>query len=213
MSRTIAGVRMPDSEMACEAAAFARFAQSQLLVHHALRAFVFAALTGERKEMTFDAELLYVGALFHHAGLDAKYRRSALRFEIDGANQARAFLRRHGADECDVELVWNAIALHTTPGIAEHMPPLVALVRAGVQMDLCGAGFDDFTPAQREEIVLAFPRERGFKRRIIEELARGMEQRPETTFGTVNADVLDRADPNYTRLNFCGQVLGSNWAH
>jgi hypothetical protein len=107
--------------------------------------------------------------------------------------------------------VWEAIALHTTPGIPEHMSPLVALVSAGVQMDVRGARYDEFTAQQRDEIAQAYPRESSFKKKIIEAYARGMEHRAETTFGTVNADVLDRWDPNCRRLNFCGLILGSDW--
>jgi HD superfamily phosphodiesterase len=211
MSTSIAGVRIPDSAMAQEATLLMRGAQSDLLLHHALRAFVFAALMGDAVRLKCDLELLLVAALFHNAGLGAKYRRSPLRFEVDGANEARAFLQSHAIDARDIELVWTAIALHTTPGIPEHMPPLVALVHAGVQMDLRGARFHAFTKTQRDEIVAAYPREKGFKKMIIEAYARGMQERPDTTFGTVNADVLDRADPNYKRLNFCGLVLGSEW--
>jgi hypothetical protein len=109
--------------------------------------------------------------------------------------------------------VWTAIALHTTPGIPEHMSPLVALLSAGVHMDVRGARYHEFMAQQRDDIVQAFPRERGFKTKLIEAYACGMEHRPETTFGTVNADVLDRWDPDYRRLNFCGLVLGSEWPH
>jgi hypothetical protein len=91
------------------------------------------------------------------------------------------------------------------------MSSLVAMISAGVQMDVWGARYDDFTAQQRDEIVQAYPRESGFKKKLIEAYARGMERRPATTFGTVNADVLDRWDPNYRRLNFCGLVLGSKW--
>ena len=139
--------------------------------------------------------------------------RSALRFEVDSANAAREFLVRYALDETAISEVWTAIALHTTPGIPEFLSPLVALVSAGVQMDVRGARYDDFTAQQREDIVQAFPRECDFKKKLIEAYARGMEHRPATTYGTVNADVLDRWDPNYRRLNFCGLVLGSDWAN
>ncbi|MFP3610429.1 HD domain-containing protein [Paraburkholderia sp. SIMBA_050] len=211
MKKMIAGVEIPDGAMAGAATAQMRATESELMFQHALRVFLFGALTGYRKSLSFDAELLYVAALFHNAGLNAQYRHSPYRFEVDGANAARAFMRQHGAAQSDIHEAWTAIALHTTPGIAEHMSPLVALTRAGVQMDVCGDGYDEFTAQQRDEIMQACPRELDFKKKIIEAYARGMEHRPETTFGTVNADVLDRWDPNYRRLNFCGLVLGSDW--
>ncbi|MDR3385547.1 HD domain-containing protein [Paraburkholderia sediminicola] len=211
MKKTIAGIEIPDGVMAQAATDQIRGTESELMFHHSLRAYLFGALTGYRENLTFDAELLYVAAMFHNVGLNAKYHRSPYRFEVDGANAARDFLRQHVVGDRLIDEVWVAIALHTTPGIPEHMSPLVALVSAGVQMDVRGAGHDEFTVQQRDEIVQAYPRESGFKKKIIEAYARGMEHRPETTFGTVNADVLDRWDPNYRRLNFCGLVLGSDW--
>lgn len=211
MKRNIAGVDIPDSAMARAATDQIRATESELMFHHALRAFLFGALTGHREKQLFDAELLYVGTLFHNVGLDTRYAHSPHRFEVDGANQARDFMRQQGAHGSAIKEVWTAIALHTTPGIPEHMSPLVALMSAGIQMDVRGARYHDFTAHQRDEVVREYPRETSFKKQIIEAYALGMAHRPETTFGTVNADVLDRWDPNYRRLNFCGLVLGSDW--
>jgi hypothetical protein len=211
MKRTIAGIDIPDGPIAQAATDRIRSTESVLMFHHALRAFLFAALTGQRQGMTFNSELLYVAALFHNVGLNLMHWHSTLRFEIDSANAARNFLRQYRVDETASTEVWHAIALHTSPGIPEHMPALVALLSAGVQMDVRGSAYDDFTEGQRDEIVRAYPREHGFKNKIIEAYARGMMHRPQTTFGTVNADILDRYDANYRRSNFCGLVLGSEW--
>ncbi|MFM0206546.1 phosphohydrolase [Paraburkholderia sediminicola] len=212
MKKTIAGIDIPDGVIAQAATDQIRGAESELMFHHSLRAFLFGALTGYRENLMFDAELLYVAVMFHNAGLNVKYRRSPYRFEVDGANAARDFLQQHVIVDRLIDEVWVAIALHTTPGIPEHMSPLVALVSAGVQMDVRGARRDELAVQQRDEILQAYPRESGFKKKIIEAYALGMEHRPETTFGTVNADVLDRWDPNYRRLNFCGLILGSDWS-
>ncbi|MGA7782669.1 MAG: phosphohydrolase [Paraburkholderia sp.] len=211
MKRAIAGVDIPDGVMAQAATDLMRTTESELLFHHALRAFLFGALTGYREKLAFDTELLYVGAMFHNAGLNVKYQGSPYRFEVDGANAAREFMKQYAVADERINEVWTAIALHTTPGIPEYMSPLVATISAGVQMDVRGARYEDFTAQQRDEIVQAYPRESGFKKKLIEAYARGMEHRPVTTFGTVNADVLDRWDPNYRRLNFCGLVLGCDW--
>jgi len=211
MKTRVASVEIPDSALAREATDHIRGVERVLLFNHALRAFVFAALTGEREGRAVDRELLYIGALFHNAGLHPRFGQSPNRFEVDSANEARDFLRSHQVSEAEAEDVWNAVALHTTPGIPEHMSSLVALLSAGVQMDVRGARYDTFTDAQREEIVQAYPREPGFKTKLIDTYAHGVAYRPETTFGTVNADVLDRCDPNFRRLNFCGQILGSDW--
>ncbi|MDE1179887.1 HD domain-containing protein [Paraburkholderia sp.] len=211
MKKTIAGIDLPDSAMAQDATMLIRGMESESMLHHSIRSFLFGALTGQRERTAFDADLLYVGALFHNVGLHPQYRHSPNRFEVDSANAARDFLSRYNVPDVATREVWEAIALHTTPGISEHMPALVALMSAGVQMDVRGARYDDFTAHQRDEIVQAYPRERGFKEALIESYALGMQSRPETTFGTVNADVLDRWDPNYLRMNFCGLVLGSAW--
>ncbi|OXC80406.1 phosphohydrolase [Caballeronia sordidicola] len=211
MKKNIAGVEIPDSAMAQAVTDLMRGTKSELMFHHALRAFFFAALSGYQKKLTFDAELLYVGAMFHNVGLNAKYHDSPYRYEVDGANAAREFLMNYAVADDAIDEVWAAIALHTTPGIPEHMSPLIAMMSAGVQMDVRGACYEDFTAQQRDEIVQAYPRESGFKKRLIDAYARGMAHRPDTTFGTVNADVLDRWDPNYRRQNFCGLILGSDW--
>ena len=114
------------------------------------------------------------------------YRNSPLRFEVDGANAARDFLRSYGIPEASVETVWDAIALHTTPGIPEHKKAEVALVTAGVEMDVLGFAYERFTPEQREAVVAAHPRGAGLKKNIIDAFYEGMKHRPDSTFGTVN---------------------------
>ena len=126
--RTVADIRIPDSQMAREATAVIREVESDLLYHHSLRVFVFGALQGERQGLRYDPELLYIGAMFHDLGLVEGHRSPADRFEVDGANAAREFLRQHEVPEDAVRVVWDAIALHTTPGIPQHKEPEVAPV-------------------------------------------------------------------------------------
>lgn len=211
MNEFIAGIRIPDGQMAREATELVRDTETDLLFNHSRRVFLFGALTGERRNLVYDPELLYIGAMFHDMGLVAPYRSANERFEVDGANAARGFLIRHGIAEPDVDLVWDAIALHTTPGIPQHKKPVVALVTAGVEMDVLGLAYDDFSAEQREQVVQAHPRESNFKEGIIDAFANGTSFKPETTFGNVKADVLALKDPTYKRLNFCGMILGSAW--
>src|ERR1700733_7564037 len=131
----ISGVRIPDSKLAGEVTQLVRDTESDLLFYHSTRVYFWAALTGKRRDLRFDPELLYTGAMFHDIGLTRGYQGSRLRFEVDGANAARDFLRSHGISERDIETVWTAVALHTTPGIPEHMHPEIALVQAGAGMD------------------------------------------------------------------------------
>src|SRR5262252_5968790 len=153
MPSTIAGVKIPDSKMARDLTQLIRDTESDLLFHHSTRVYLFGALTGQRKGLKCDPELLYVGALFHDMGLTEAYRHSQLRFEVDSANAARDFLRGYDIPEASVEIVWDAIALHTTPGIPEHKKPEVGLVASGVEMDVVGIAYRQFTDEQREAVV------------------------------------------------------------
>ena len=210
ISTPIAGVRIPDSRMAREATQLVRNTESDLLFHHSTRVYFWGALVGMRKGLVFDPELLYIAAMFHDIGLTARYRDSQLRFEVDGANAAREFLRSHGIPETDVERVWAAVALHTTPGIPEHMHPEIALVQAGAAMDVVGRGYHDLTDEQREAVIAAHPRGREFKHEMIEAFYQGMKHRPDSTFGTFNDDILAFKDPNFRRGDLCSIILGSH---
>jgi hypothetical protein len=212
MSSAIAGVKIPDSKMARDLTQLIRDTESDLLFHHSTRVYLFGALTGQRKGLSYDPELLYVGAMFHDIGLTGAYRNSQLRFEVDGANAAGDFLRSYGIPEASVEIVWDAIALHTTPGIPEHKKPVVSLVTSGVEMDVLGIAYEQFTQEQREAVVAAHPRGAGFKENIIDAFYAGMKHRPDSTFGTVNDDVLALKDPGFRRTDFCKVIIGSAWA-
>jgi hypothetical protein len=210
ISNPIAGVGIPDSRMARDATQLVRDTESDLLFHHSTRVYFWGALAGRRKGLAFDPELLYVAAMFHDIGLTARYRDSQLRFEVDGANAAREFLRGHGIPEAEVERVWAAVALHTTPGIPEHMHPDIALVQAGAAMDVVGHGYHDLTAEQREAVIAAYPRGSDFKHEMIEAFYQGMKHRPDSTFGTFNDDILAFKDPSFRRGDLCSIILGSH---
>jgi hypothetical protein len=149
--------------------------------------------------------------MFHDMGLTEKYSSPDLRFEVDSANAARDFMKSYGLPEREIEDVWIAIALHTTPGIPEHMRPTIALVTAGVEMDVLGLAYHDFTREQRDHVCVHHPRETNFKENIIDHFAKGIIKKPLTTFGNVKADVLALKDMSYVRQNFCSIILGSAW--
>ena len=128
MSTTIAGIQIPDSALAKATTEYIRDVESDLLYHHSRRVFLFGALSGERKQLAYNPELLYVGAMFHDLGLLEGHRSDNERFEVDGANAAAAFLKPYGLSDDDIEQVWLSIALHTTPGVPKHLRPTVALV-------------------------------------------------------------------------------------
>uniref|UniRef100_A0A1I8ADE8 HD_domain domain-containing protein n=1 Tax=Steinernema glaseri TaxID=37863 RepID=A0A1I8ADE8_9BILA len=148
MTLDIHGIKIPDSQLAREITEVVRDTASPLLFHHSSRVFYFAALAGQKRGLKFDAELLYCGCMFHDMGLTHQHSSACERFEVDGANAARDFLCGHGIAQQDIDTVWTAIALHTTPGIPEHMHPVVALVTAGVEMDVLGLTHGHVTSMQ-----------------------------------------------------------------
>ncbi len=196
----LAGTRIPDSKLAREITELVRDTESPLLFHHSSRVYYWGAL-----------ELLYAGAMFHDMGLTHQHSTTQERFEVDSANTARDFLRSHGVHQQDIETVWTAIALHTTPGIPQHMHPVVALVTAGVEMDVLGISYAEYSDAEREAVVHAHPRTPRFKEDIIQAFYDGNKHKPETTFGNVNADVLADKDPHFGRGNFCSVIRASAW--
>ncbi len=210
--RSIEKVAIPDSKLCQEITELVRDTESELLFNHSSRVYYFGALTGLRRGLQFDRELLYSGAMFHDMGLTLQHSSQTERFEVDSANTACDFLKAHNIRQADIDLVWTAIALHTTPGIAVHMHPVVALLTAGVEMDVLGIAYGQFPDAERQAVVAAYPRTAHFKEDIIQTFYDGMKNRPETTYGTVNADVLADKDPDFQRGNFCSVIRGSRWS-
>jgi hypothetical protein len=210
MSDSIAGVVIPDTALARAITAHIRAVEGDLLFNHSSRVFLFGVLQARRRGLQPNLELLYAGAMFHDIGLTERYRGSTLRFEVDGANAARDFLLEHDVSAADAQKVWLGIALHTTPGVPEFLAPETALVTAGVETDVLGIGRDDLSPEALEAVTAAHPRP-DFKRQILAAFNDGMKHRPATTFGTCNADVLERFDPGFVRDNFVDTILGNSW--
>jgi HD superfamily phosphodiesterase len=206
----VAGVYVPDTKVVAEATELVRDTTSELVYQHSRRVFFFGSLQGRNRDLSFDPELLYIAAMFHDLGLNQQFHGSGRRFEDDSAAEARRFLLARGVPEDSVRRVWTAIALHTTPGIPELMEPEVALVAAGVDYDVLGIGYYDIEDDLRAEITALHPRPH-FKREILQAFTDGMVDRPETTFGTVNADVLDRFVPGFQRGDFVDTIENSPW--
>ena len=207
---SIAGIIIPDSPLVRDVTALIREVEDDLLFDHSRRVFLFGALQGRRRGLQPDLELLYVGAMFHDIGLTARYRTSSLRFEVDGANAARDFLLDYGVDEAAARKVWLSIALHTTPGVPEFLEPEIALVTAGVETDVLGIDRDDLPAETLAAVTAAHPRP-NFKNRILQAFTDGMVHRPRTTFGTVNADVLEHYDASFVRDDFVDIILNNTW--
>lgn len=209
--KSVAGITIPDSTIAKQATALLLEHGTEFIYNHSLRVFLFSSLNAKRNALIHDTELLYVASVFHDLGLVSPYSSKDLRFEVDGANAARDFLKGHDIAQNKLQLVWDTIALHTSIGIAEHKENEVALMYSGVGLDVMGEGYEHLSAANREEIVGAFPRN-DFKNKIIPTFFEGFAHKTETTFGNIKADVCAFMIPNFHRKNFCDCILHSPWA-
>ena len=188
-----------------------REAADDTVFHHSRRVFLWGSLKAAARGLDVDPELAYVGGLFHDLGLTKAYASEDRRFEIDGAEVARTFLLEHGRSEEDARDVWLAIALHTTPEVPMHLSSVAAVVSLGVQTDVLGGGLGELTEQQRAEVVAAHPRP-DFKNRILRAFYDGMAHRPDTTYGTMNDDVLAHFDPSFRRTDFVDVIKNSPWS-
>jgi hypothetical protein len=209
--KSVAGIAIPDSTIAQQATELLLEHGTEFIYNHSLRVFLFSSLNGKRNKLSYDPELLYISAVFHDLGLTPHYSSPDLRFEVDGANAARDFLKTHGLPKESLQLVWDTIALHTTIGIAEYKETEVALLYSGVGLDVMGDGYEHLSVPHREEIIKAFPRN-DFKQKIIPTFFSGFEHKTETTFGNIKADVCAYMIPNFHRKNFCDCILHSPWS-
>ncbi|MFD3451066.1 HD domain-containing protein [Streptomyces sp. NPDC058691] len=210
MTEIIAGVEIPETAAVAEATRLIREATRPLLYHHSRRVFVFGVLHARRLGLEPDPELLYLSAMFHDLGLMTPFSDVEQRFEVDGADHARTFMLDRGFPADAADVVWTAIALHTTPGIPGRMGPEIAITNFGVLTDVLGLGLDELDRAQVEEITALHPRG-DFKNEFLQAFVDGLEHRPETTNGTVNADVLEHFVPGFRRTTTVERIIGAPW--
>ncbi|WP_406011118.1 HD domain-containing protein [Streptomyces sp. NBC_00637] len=210
MTDIIAGVEIPGTSAVAEATDFLRQRTNPLIFHHSRRVFLFASLHARELNLRPDPELLYISAMFHDAGLSIPFSDARQRFELDGADHARKFLLDRDFPERAAEVVWRAIALHTTPGIPARMEPEVAATNHGVLTDAVGWGLNMLEGDQLDEILAAHPRG-DFKREFLQAFVEGLENRPDTTYGTVNADVLEHFVPGFRRTSMVERIMNAPW--
>lgn len=210
MSEVIAGIEVPETAAAVEATRLIQDTAGPLIYHHSRRVFLFGQIHAHRMGAAPDPELLYLAAMFHDTGLARSFSSVEQRFEVDGADHGRKFLLERGFRDSAAETVWTAIALHTTPGIPGRMGPEIAATHFGVLTDVIGFGLDGLDGGQVEEILAAHPRFE-FKNGFLRAFFDGMKNRPETTNGTVNSDVLEHFVPDFQRTTTVERILGSAW--
>jgi hypothetical protein len=199
--REVAGIKLPDSKLARDATDYARGLSAPVVFNHVLRTYVFGELLGRAKKLAFDSELLYLGAVLHDLGQTERFM-GKQRFEVDGADAAAEFLKGQGVAKESIEVVWDAVALHTSRGIVERKRPEIALVSAGAGADVVGFGIDRLPREAVAEVVAAFPRQ-GFKKAYQVVLAEVVARKPETAFLTFLTGVGERHVPGFKAPNFC----------
>ncbi|MER7677848.1 HD domain-containing protein [Streptomyces sp. NPDC096934] len=210
MNDIIAEVEIPETAAVAEATRFLRETTGSLLFHHSRRVFLFASLHARKLGLRPDPELLYISAMFHDTGLSTPFSDEEQRFELDGADHARKFLLDRGFSAGAAETVWTTIALHTTPGIPGRMGPETASMNFGVLTDVLGWGLDGFDGGEVAEIVAAHPRGE-FKTEFLRAFVDGLRNRPDTTYGTVNSDVLEHFVPGFRRTTMVERIMDAPW--
>lgn len=210
MTDIIAAVEIPDTAAVAEATDFLREAAGPLIFHHSRRVFLFASLHARELGIQPDPELLFLSSMFHDIGLSTPFSDTEQRFELDGADHARAFLLDRGFPNSAAETVWTTIALHTTPGIPQRLGPVTAAMYHGVLTDVLGWGLDRLDGDQVAEIVAAHPRGE-FKKGFLQAFVDGLKDRPDTTYGTINADVLEHFVPEFRRGSMVDRIMDAPW--
>jgi HD domain len=199
---------VPDTKMTREATGLLREFSTPVLINHSHRVFFWANEMGRQTGQKFDVELVFICAAFHDFGLLKKFSSATDRFEVDGANAVRQFLEHHGVPNARIQTAWDAISLHTTPGIAAYKPLEVELLYNGVALDSLGVGYETFPEDVRNKVVSQFPRA-NFKKEISEAFFNGFGYKPQTTEYTCNEDICSHFIRNYQRRNFYDQVMNS----
>lgn len=206
-TRTLAGISIPDTPVITRAIEFARERSDPYLFNHAMRSWLFAALFAQRKQAVHDAEVLAVTTILHDIGLTESFD-GPLRFEVEGANAARNFAREEGMDDRRTQLIWDGVALNSTPSIALYKEPEIAIATMGIGLDWGGFGYEALSDAEIAEIVDAFPR-LGMKERFTHAVCRVVETRATTTYDNFARDFGERFVPGYKPQSTVDYLLNS----
>jgi hypothetical protein len=195
-TRLVGGITVIDTPLIARAMDHARIHSEPYLYNHAVRSWLFAARLAQLQDVPHDAEVVAVGTLLHDLGLTSHFT-GPKRFEIEGADAARAFARELGVDDRRVQLIWDSVALNSTPSIGLNKEPEVALCTAGIGVEF-GFQYDRIPSNEMQSILAAFPRLE-MKRRFRESVCRIVETKPETTYDNFAGDFGERFVPGYTR--------------
>lgn len=206
-SRVLAGVSVPDTPLVRRAMEYARDCSEPYLFNHAMRSWLFAVRLAEQNGQAYDAEVLAVSALLHDLGLTEAVT-GPLRFEVEGANAARAFARAQGVDESRARLIWDSIALNSTPSICLHKETECALCVMGVGVDWGGWRYAEIAAADMGRILQAFPRLE-MKHQFCQAMRNLVQARPATTYDNFARDFGERYFDDYSAPSSVDALLNA----
>jgi hypothetical protein len=207
LPREIAGVRLPDSALAQKAVDLAFRVSPTVVWTHVVRTFVFGALVGQAQKLRYDDELFFLASVLHDLGLTVEFR-GADRFEVVGADAADAFLKDQGVNSERREIIWDAIALHTSVGIASRKRPEIALVHIGAGVDVLGLELDKLPPALVAETIEALPRH-DFNRAFFSVLVDTIAEAPQSAAMTWMCQIANEHFPGCHCPSFASQLKAS----
>lgn len=194
-NRTLAGIQIPATSIVDRAMEYARQKCEPYLFNHVVRSWIFAERMGQLQHIEHDAEVVAVGTLLHDITLKSAFA-GPRRFEVEGADLARKFATDVGFDKRRAQLIWDSVALNSTPSIGLYKEAEVALCTAGICLDVVGLRYDVIPPGEIKEIVHAFPR-LGMKSRMTRCFCCIARSQPETTYDNFARDFGERFVPGY----------------
>jgi hypothetical protein len=195
----IAGVGVPETPLITAVIAYAQRLSEPYLFNHAMRSWLFAETIGHVRGLDFDHEVVAIGTVLHDIGLTAGVS-GPNRFEVNGADAAVSFIKDGGLSERRVQLIWDLIALNSTPSLALHKEPEVAVGTMGIGLDYGGFGFDALPKSDLERILDAFPRLK-MKQKFAEACCRMVTAKPETSQDNFLRDFGERLVPGYKAVS------------
>jgi hypothetical protein len=194
-SRMLAGIRVPATPVVDQAMEYARQKCEPYLFNHVVRSWLFAARLGQLQSIEHDAEVVAVGTLLHDITLNDRFA-GPRRFEVEGADIARTFATDVGFDKRRAQLIWDSVALNSTPSISLYKEAEVALCTAGIALDVIGLQYDVIPSGEMKKIVQEFPR-LGMKSRMTSCFCSIARSQPQTTYDNFVRDFGERFVPGY----------------
>jgi hypothetical protein len=198
-TRLIAGVSVPDDSLITAVIEHAQRLSEPYLFNHAMRSWLFAETIGSVKGIDYDHEVVAIGTILHDIGLTAHVS-GPNRFEVNGADAALSFIKGAGLSDRRAQLIWDLVALNSTPSLALHKEPEVAVGTMGIGLDYGGFGVEAIPAGDLERILGAFPRLR-MKQRFADTCCRLVTAKPETSYDNFLRDFGDRFVPGYKAVS------------